>query len=133
MLWALLAALLLVGALAGVWQGSRAGQKLKREATATAKGTAVINAGAFTADDLKQPVTGERYEDLSGAVADILAKTPTTALTVWGPGGLVLFSTDHSEVGQRYLRIATTVIQALDGGVQSETADDNLQIFLPSS
>lgn len=80
----------------------------------------------FSPQDLAQPLTGARYEEVDRMVRDFALEPGTERLKLWNPSGTVVYSTLREEVGESYpdndeLRLALQGKPAWEVGHETES------------
>ncbi|MBI2885728.1 MAG: GGDEF domain-containing protein [Chloroflexi bacterium] len=76
-------------------------------------------AARITPADLRDPMTGSRYDAFDRYVQESLVSSRTVRVKLWDPEGRVIYSSDASQVGQQF-PVKPVLAQALDGTVAGE-------------
>ncbi|MBI4289507.1 MAG: hypothetical protein HY671_13910 [Chloroflexi bacterium] len=93
------------------------------EATAEARDTLVQRVtGALGPEDVSLGMQGERYARFDRFVQESIVSARTARIKVWNRDGMVVYSTDKSQVGQRY-PIKPALSAALKGGIAHEISE----------
>lgn len=100
-------------------------------------------AANLTAADLSQGMTGQRYAEFDRFVQGSVVSERTARIKIWNREGMVVYSTDPSQVGER-LPIKPELQKALAGGIShgisvpqtAETEQDRLlgtlvEVYVP--
>lgn len=70
----------------------------------------------FTPQDFEKPPSEARYQEMDSFVRRSVASPNVARIKVWNRNGQVIYSTDKSQVGQRF-PIKEQLAAALDGGI----------------
>lgn len=73
----------------------------------------------LTPADMVNGMTGSRYDEFHRFVQDAVVSDRTARVKVWNPQGMVVYSTDRSQVGQTF-PIKPELREALGGGLAGE-------------
>ena len=132
-LWGGLALVLLVASLVASMQAGRVRTHLIAETTAST--SALVHAALgpeLTTEDTYAPATGARYVELTTVVRrQLLADGTVEAVTVWSPGGTILFADDVRLVGQEVRSMRTTVLAVIGDAARSDVVRGIVRTFVP--
>jgi signal transduction histidine kinase len=82
-----------------------------------------VIAPLLTPADLEGPVRGARYRDLDRAIHEFaMEDAGVERVKIWSPEGVVVFSNDPLQVGQRP-ELEEDLLEAFEGEVESEISD----------
>lgn len=101
---------------------SKALEALTNEAVGASSGR-LLN--AITPEDLKTPMTGERYDEFHRFVQQSIVSDRTARVKLWGTDGTVIYSNDPAGVGERFPE-KPNFLMALQGknSIEIKIADD---------
>lgn len=104
------------------WAMSRSFEGLVLEQAASdavaASNRLVLN--MLTAQDLREPMSGQRYEEFDNYVRANIVSDRTARIKVWDNRGRVVYSTDRAQVGQVAFPVEEDLALALGGKVERD-------------
>jgi hypothetical protein len=85
---------------------------------------------ALSREDVQQPITGARYDELQSLVDDRVMRPAITSLEIWNPDGTIVFADRSSLVGERVSEMRDRIHDVLGGGSKTIVEGDTLRTLV---